>query len=126
MTPQEIQKINDRLAREVRGWHIHQYQTGGAMWCGSIDNPVQIMIYGKWDPFTDIKQAMECKDKIVEAKCMSFELHCSPTIKSQAIFNHIGKKKIYRDAWGDTDAAAICLAIIKVLDAEKEKSHEPR
>lgn len=117
------QQINDRLATEVMGWRPYECANGEIVYeFGSrhTSTHCQISTRRQWRPLTNPAQAIECRDALLTSRP---ELECTVTTSKGHQANVEFEDTENLSLWwaiDDIEPRAICLAILKVLDAEKE------
>lgn len=118
MTADELQEMRDRLADEAMEWEKVDRVEGWQLYCWH-DGTKLVVSYDSWRPDEKIEQAMTIKNKLVELG-YSFTLGVYPASGEfppiSARFVAPNGDGVSRSGHAETDALAICLAAIKVLE----------
>ena len=118
-------EIIDRLAREVMGWYI-PVLSPPSLWYRDNEMKSRTVSIAGWNPLKNIEQAFECRDKALKA-CPGIafmsEIDASRFGGTHAMFyNYLTGIRVGKsDGRAPTDAHAVCLAIMELLD-EKERN----
>ena len=124
-TDAEWQTLADRIAREVMKYEAKPYRGG---WVYSVPSAVHaptIMDALDWRPHKDVAQAVLARDRIVE-QGWDFVLGASLSGQRKVLVvasfvPEAGVGMFESERSAETDGKAICLAIERWLDAQKEE-----
>jgi len=114
----EWQALDERLAREVMGWHKRLF-----WW--SVDEsgcPVSVHLIPGWQPHLDVEQALEALDTVADKyPGVGYTLERATPKRLRGYMCALGNPDAPETlAFAPTLREAICLAIEAWLDAQEE------
>ena len=121
-TDAEWRALDERLAREVMGWHKHLF-----WW--SLDEsgcPVSVHLIPDWQPHKNVAQAIEVADMLIDQHPdMRYTLQRDPRL--YWCFFHFSPEwsTVRYVGFECTLAEAICLAAEQWANAQKEVQDDP-